>query len=94
MDSPTQLEAYTDELTTAVKSLASYCRNAEIHYSTPQLLVPPEAPGEVHRARRTILANVVKLQTLLVEPADFLQHLAGQVRSLSLPKYSYEMPID
>lgn len=93
MDSATQLEAYTDELTTAVKSLASYCRNAEVHYSTPQLLVPPEAPGEVHRARRTIVANVAKLQTLLVEPADFLQHLAGQNQLLACLQWLGEFQV-
>lgn len=87
MNSLTQLETHTKELVTAVKNLANYYRNAEVHYSTPQLRVPSEAPSEIHRAKRTILASVTKLQMLLDEPADFLQRLAGQVRSLSLPKY-------
>lgn len=84
-----QLEAYTSELAAAVKSLANYCRNVEAGNTgkTPQLLVPPDAPREAQRARRAVLANVAKLQTLLGEPADFLQQLAAQVRLSLCPKY-------
>lgn len=82
MNSLIQLENYTNELAFSVKSLANYCRSAEVHKSTPQLLVPPEAPNEVLRTRRTILANLAKIQTLLDEPADFVQHLATQVCGL------------
>ena len=79
-----QLEAYTAELNAAVETLTSHCQNAEAPAegdaeNTPQALVPPEAPVEAHRARRPILANIAKLQTLLAEPADFLQELARQV---------------
>ena len=89
MNSLAQLEAYTSELAAAVKSLANCCRNVEAPVdfaarNTPQPLLPTESPSEAHRARRSIMANLVKLQTLLDEPADFLQRLAGQV-CLSLP---------
>jgi hypothetical protein len=85
MTSLTQLETHTSELAAAVKSLAEYCRNVEAPVdfaarNVPQPLVPPEASSEAHQARRSIMANVAKLQTLLGEPADFLQQLAGQVR--------------
>ncbi len=89
MTSLAKLEAYTSELAAAVKSLAKYCQNVEApsdfgNGKMPQPLVVPEAPTEAHQARRSIMANVAKLQTLLVEPADFLQQLAVQVR-LSFP---------
>ena len=85
MSSLAQLEAYTSELVVAAKSLAQYCRNIEapVHFAAgnaPHSLVPPEAPSQAHRARRSMMASLAKLQTLLGEPADFLQQLAGQVR--------------
>ncbi|MCJ1251841.1 hypothetical protein MMC30_009079 [Trapelia coarctata] len=88
MSSLAQLEAYTSELAAAVEKVAKYCRNIEVPVdfaagNTPQPLVPPEAPSEAHRARRSIVANVAKLQTLLAEPADFLQQLAGQNQLLA-----------
>ena len=84
MTSFAQLEAYVDEIAAAVKSLANHGRNVEAATdlsagSTPQPLVPPEAPSEAHRARRSIMANVAKLPSLLGEPTDFLQQLAVQV---------------
>ena len=89
MTSSAQLEACASELSTAVKILADYCRNAEAPVefaagNAPQPLVPPDAPSETHKARRSIMANVAKLQILLSEPADFLQQLAVQV-CLSFP---------
>lgn len=85
MNNLAQLETYTSELAAAVKSLAHCCRNVETSTdvgvgSPPQPLVPPEASNETHRERRSIMANIAKIQTLLGEPADFLQQLAGQVR--------------
>jgi hypothetical protein len=80
MNSLIQLESYTDELVTAIKTMTEYCRNIEVPTSFPHLIIPLEAPSEIHRARRTILANMSKVRTLLGEPADFLQHLASQVR--------------
>ena len=76
-----QLEAHTAELNAAIETLARHCRNIEADdaRNAPQSLIPPEAPAEVHRARRPILANIAKLQTLLAEPEDFLQELARQV---------------
>lgn len=75
MDSLTQLESLARELAAAVKGLGNYCRNADVD----PCLVPPEAPSEAHGARRTILANVSKVQKLLDGPVDFLQRLATQV---------------
>lgn len=89
MTSSVQLEAYADELAAAVRILTDYCRNAEVSVdlaagNAPQSLVPPDAPSETHKARRSIMANVAKLRILLSEPADFLQQLAVQV-CLSFP---------
>lgn len=85
MSSSAHLETCTSELVAAAQKLAHYCRNldAPIDFMTenaPQPLVPPEAPSEAHRARRSMMASLAKLQTVLSEPADFLQQLAGQVR--------------
>ena len=82
MTSLSQLETYTNELVAATKALATHCRDAGVG-STPHLTVPDHAPFEVHRARRDVLANAARLQTLLAEPGDFIQHLASQVRTLS-----------
>ena len=75
-------ETHTTELNNAIEVLTSHCRDIErtsdFEVETkngPQPLISPEA----HRARRPILANIAKLQTLLVEPVDFLQELARQV---------------
>lgn len=87
MTSLAQLESYTNELSAAVKSLANHARNVEdstvdfAAASTPQPLVRPDAPSDAHRARRTVLSVIAKLQTLLGEPADFLQQLSRQVQS-------------
>lgn len=90
MTSLIQLETSTGEIVAAVKSLTDYCRHVEAPVefavgNAPQSPVPPEAPSEVHKARRSIMAHIAKLQTLLSEPADFLQRLAVQV-CLSSPK--------
>lgn len=82
MASLSQLEAYTNDLNTATKTLASHCRNTGVG-SSPYLAILDDAPREVHRARRKVLSNVARLQTLLAEPGDFIQHLASQVRHLS-----------
>ena len=81
-----KLGAHTAELNAAIETFTSHCRNMEYASdleldpgNASQPLIPPEAPAEAHRARRPIMANIAKLQTLLAEPADFLQELARQV---------------
>ena len=86
MASLAQLEACTNDLVSAVKNLADYCRNGDdsIDFgitTAPQPLVPLEAPSEALRTRRSIMASLAKIQILLAEPPDFLQQLAGQVCS-------------
>lgn len=90
MASLNQLETEINELLTAAKALVDHCRAAggglfapASPSSTPRPAVPPEAPDDAHRARRNVLAIVTRLQMLLAEPADFIQHLACQVRHLS-----------
>lgn len=85
MSSLAQLEAYTSELAAAVQKLANCCRTLEgpLQFAvgnTPQPLDLSEAPSEAHQAQRLIVDNTYKLQTLLSEPADFLQQLTRQVR--------------
>ena len=82
MTSSSQLETYTNDLTNAVKTLAAHVRDTGFD-SSPHLLVPCDASREVHGARRSVLAVMARLQTLLAEPTDFILHLASQVRRLS-----------
>lgn len=81
MTSLSQLETYTNDLSAAAKILADHGRDADVGLG-PHLSVAINAPWEVHRARRNILAILARLQMLLVEPTDFIQHLASQVRPL------------
>lgn len=76
-----QLETYIDDLSAAAKILADHGRDADVGLG-PHLSVPTDAPWEVHRARRNVLAILARLRILLVEPTDFIQHLASQVRPL------------
>ena len=78
----TRTETHTTELNTAIEILTSHCRNTERASdfeveakNAPQPLISPEA----HRARRPIMANIAKLQSLLAEPVDFIQELTRQV---------------
>lgn len=73
-----QLQTYTSELAAATKVLADHYQDASVG-SIPHLAVPASASCEMHRARREVLAIASRLQTLLFEPADFIQHLASQV---------------
>ncbi|KAI1493818.1 O-methyltransferase family protein [Biscogniauxia mediterranea] len=92
MKSLNQLENYTSELATAAKDLADLCRDAGLG-STPALTLPRDAPLEVHRARRNVLAAVARVQTLLAEPADFIQQLASQNQLLACLRWLGEFQV-
>lgn len=82
MDNWAQLEAYGNELTAAVNALVRLRANAsgDSPASLPQPLISADAPNQAHHARRSIKANIAKLQVLIDEPIDFLQQLVAQVR--------------
>ena len=67
MMSISQLETCLHDLANAAKTL----RDGDTSESTP---------GEVDGARRNVFTTASKLQTLVAQPADFIQHLAIQVR--------------
>ena len=79
------LESHIQDVLTAARDLSNRCRELPAGSpvgspSTPNAsIVPSNAPLELHRLRRSILAKVARLHTLLYEPADFIQHLASQV---------------
>ena len=80
----TQLDAYTKELNGAIETLTNHLRKTGARSedgveSTPQPLISPEAPVDAHRARQSAMTSIAKLQTLLVQPRDFLQELTKQV---------------
>lgn len=72
MSTLTQVEACTNDVANAAKDFADQCR---LGYST--------SSTEVARTRRNLLALVARLQVLLFQPTDFLQHLATQVAHLA-----------
>ncbi|THC93442.1 hypothetical protein EYZ11_007061 [Aspergillus tanneri] len=81
----TRLKACLRDLTGAVKELTHHIPHngdsvaGSRHDITPGILIPPEAPPEAHRARKSTLAAIHQLEVLLGEPTDFLQRLAIQV---------------
>jgi hypothetical protein len=78
-----QLESYSNELTLAVKSLASHSRSTTALLDpNNQFPVDAAAHDEVHRAQASILAHVAKIKSLVSGPTDFLAHLASQVDRL------------
>lgn len=85
-----RLKTYANDIATAAKILADHLQDCGVGssssssvFSTPQLAVPRDAPYEVHRARCNLLNSINWLQTLLAEPADFIQQLASQVCFIS-----------
>lgn len=90
MTSLSQLETYTNDLVNAVKPLTDHVRGTSFD-SSSHLSVPVDASWEVHGARRNTLVVVARLQTLLAEPIDFIQHLASQVRRVSYPHLGVEL---
>lgn len=80
MTSLSQLETYTNDLATAAKTLAGHNRGAGLGSDATLT----DASGEIHRAKRDVLATMARLQVLLIEPSDFIQHLASQVCCPSL----------
>jgi len=85
-----KLKAYTADLINALETLTNYCQNCETatdieNGNTQQLLVPSEAPAEVHCARKSVMTNISRLQRLLTEPLDFLQDIAKQVSTSHYP---------
>jgi hypothetical protein len=74
-----QLQSYLNELSSAAKIITDHCLDTNVSLA-PHISIPNNVPSEVHRARRSLLAVTTRLQTLLAEPADFIQQLASQVR--------------
>lgn len=77
-----QLQSYVNELSSAAKIITDHCPDANLTLAS-HISIPNNAPSEVHRARRNLLAVTARLQALLAEPADFIQQLASQVRDSS-----------
>ncbi|KAJ5527918.1 hypothetical protein N7513_012077 [Penicillium frequentans] len=83
MNSITQLEIYAKELACAAQSIVTYCQNADIASSGPQLSISEDAPEQFHQDRRKILANVAKIQVLLEDSEDFVQKMAKEIQMLA-----------
>lgn len=74
-----QLQSHSEQLTAAVKSIATLHRNIE---SSEQQSASHDMEEESIKARANILASIGGIKTLLDGPHGFLQHLASQVCSL------------
>jgi hypothetical protein len=80
MDKLVQLENHSNDLTRAIKNIASYSRSTDVQSNSAfQPLIHPEACQEVLSAQAEILSNVAKIKTLVNGPTEFLKHLASQV---------------
>lgn len=83
MNGLAQLQTSSSELTAAVQVLVNHYQNTNGSTSDgiSQPLVSSDDPSDVISAQRSILAAISRIQTLLSGPVDFVQQLAGQVRS-------------
>ena len=73
-----QLEACSNELAIATKNLGDHCRGLTVGDNTRPALENGSS-SEVQLARQNVLAIAARLQSLLAEPEDLIQHLASQV---------------
>ncbi|KAL4987681.1 hypothetical protein BDW68DRAFT_197225 [Aspergillus falconensis] len=88
------LESHASELASAVKTIISqFPRQSATSRSRIQPLIPSDAPKEAHRARQSILSTISSLQTLLANPAEFLQHLAVQNQLLACLQWLGEFQV-
>ncbi|KAL8830461.1 MAG: hypothetical protein Q9191_001423 [Dirinaria sp. TL-2023a] len=86
MTSSSQLETWTSDLAVAAKTLDDHYRG-DGTASPSHSAITNVSPFEADRARRNILAITTRLQTLLAEPAEFIQQLASQNQLLACLKW-------
>ncbi|KAF4213588.1 hypothetical protein CNMCM5878_010274 [Aspergillus fumigatiaffinis] len=91
MDDLAQLQSCSNELATAITSLASYAGSGNTQQAINNQ--SPFEPEEVQRAKGNILAVATKLRTLICGPTDFLQHLASQSEILACLRWLGEFQI-
>ncbi|KAL9090652.1 MAG: hypothetical protein Q9165_005140 [Trypethelium subeluteriae] len=87
-----QLETLSNELVLAVQTLSQHCLGDRT-VSTPNSVMKEVMPSEADRARQSILTIAARLQTLVVEPAEFFQHLATQNQLLACLKWLGEFQV-
>ncbi|KAF3390861.1 O-methyltransferase bik3 [Talaromyces pinophilus] len=87
-----QLQSYVNELSSAAKVITDHCPDANLNLAS-HISIPNNAPSEVHRARRILLAVSTRLQALLAEPADFIQQLASQNQLLACLQWLGEFQV-
>ncbi|RYC56966.1 hypothetical protein CHU98_g9229, partial [Xylaria longipes] len=92
MTSLSLLETQGASLAATIERLVVYCRNqgisGEYPGTSPDGLMSQPLPlssslSEAYRIRKSILGQLAKIQSLLQQPADFLQHLATQNQLLA-----------
>lgn len=81
-----KFENCVNELTAAAKTLTADWRRDNLTApfssgsSSPYSIFSPDAPENVRRSQRSILASVSKMQVMMAQPVDFLQRLTFYVR--------------
>lgn len=80
MQNSSQLETCANELVTAISTLSSYSRRAEVMQGPgSQPKSNPEDPREIEQARSCILSTIGRIRMLICEPTELLEHLTSQV---------------
>ncbi|KAF2234845.1 O-methyltransferase family protein [Viridothelium virens] len=87
-----QLETWSNELVIAARTLSQHLRS-DGTASTLNPVINKVMLGEADRARQSILTIAARLQTLLVQPAEFLLHLASQNQLLACLKWLGEFQV-
>ncbi|KAI1734857.1 hypothetical protein F4680DRAFT_453588 [Xylaria scruposa] len=96
-----QIEGHGSQVAINIQALATYARDSpwgtspvrESGWNSVDRDPAVQVPGEVHQARRSILAHMGQLQILLEEPADFLQRLARQNQLLACLRWLIEYQV-
>ncbi|KAK6837014.1 hypothetical protein PG987_007509 [Apiospora arundinis] len=90
MDKLGKLEAYSRQLSAAIKSLSAYRRRLE---SPDPLDAESELDKELYSAKAEILAAASGIRCVVAGPTNLLQHLACQVELLACLRWLSEFQI-
>ncbi|KAI0127013.1 hypothetical protein BJ170DRAFT_684584 [Xylariales sp. AK1849] len=95
MDGLEQLDACATEFSASLRVLSDYFHSPGYSHpkSTLDLLVPSNAPPDIHSARRSAQRSINRLLILLTDPEDLIQRLACQAQLLSCLRWLGEFQI-
>ncbi|KAI1758538.1 hypothetical protein GGR53DRAFT_529466 [Hypoxylon sp. FL1150] len=96
-----QIEYHSSGVAHSVRSLSAYIRDNTWETNSgdssgdglDKPLLPASVSDDAHHARRSILSHVSQIQTLLEQPADFLQRLTRQNQMLACLRWLSEYQV-